>query len=82
MTDMLTRAGNKSSEFWLIAAYIAIVVLNKKLELALTEQDLLIIGGLCGVYTGGRSLVKSTGIKQPKETIVWKDPPIKPKEGE
>lgn len=81
MNDLLTKAGNKSSEFWLICIYIALVAFNKKMGLMLSEQDLLIIGGLAGVYTGGRSLVKSSGVKQPKETIVWRDPPA-PSQGE
>lgn len=58
---MELRPGWKTSEFWLILATILVVAFSVKL--GLTSEHLYIIGGLAGVYTGGRSFTKAQASK-------------------
>lgn len=56
------KAGIHSSEFWLtvlaVVAVVALVILDKY-----DMEILLVIGGLTGAYTGGRTLLKTTAQK-------------------
>lgn len=74
------KEGKKTSEFLLTVAFVLIVALNHKMGLQLGEAELAMIGGLCGVYSGGRAWAKAKQVQKPKETIVWKEKPDKPQE--
>jgi hypothetical protein len=56
--SMMNKPGYQTTEFWLVAAMFALVVLNKTLGLGLNAQELIGLGlGVAG-YPVGRGLAK------------------------
>jgi len=55
----LIKPGTKTSEFALMAFTLVVIVLNKKLELGLSGEELwqMVLG--TSMYVGGRSAIKA-----------------------
>ena len=54
--------GSKTSEFWLVVAGIAATLINGTEFVNIPwDQFSVVVVGLIGSYTGGRSLVKAFG---------------------
>lgn len=55
---MNPRPGKNSSEFWLTLAYGVIFALNGSAYLNVPWDQMIVLAGVFGVYSGGRSFVK------------------------
>jgi hypothetical protein len=60
------KAGRETSEFWLVLAGIAAVVVNGSAYVNVPWDQFPLILGLIAAYTGGRSWVKATTAKAGK----------------
>ena len=62
---MEERPGVKSSEFWLIIAYFATVIIAGTGYVTISDGQLGMLATLAFGYAGGRTLLKNTIAKQP-----------------
>ena len=51
--------GKKSTEFWMLVAFMIMVVANGTEYVSVPEETIRFVGGMVGVYVGGRSWVKA-----------------------
>lgn len=61
MAEKDLKPGYKTSEFWLVVAFAAVVVANSTFNLGISEQDLLLLASLTGIQGMGRHFIKSKG---------------------
>jgi hypothetical protein len=66
----MTTEGWKTTEFWFVAALLALVVLNGPLNLGLSAQELISMAIAIAGYSGGRGLAK---ISNQATTVVAPD---------
>lgn len=66
----MIKPGNKSTEFLLTILFVIAVVLSGTDLVVLSMEKLLMIGAACGIYTGGRSVVKAIAGKAEMEAQV------------
>ena len=51
--------GNKSTEFWMLVAFMLTVLANGTEYVNVPDETIRFVGGMVGVYVGGRSWVKA-----------------------
>ena len=51
--------GKKSTEFWMLVAFMLMVVANGTEYVNVPAETIRFVGGMVGVYIGGRSWVKA-----------------------
>lgn len=60
MEETISRQGIKTSEFWLILLFFAVVVLNGTRFVSLPGEDIAMLAALSFGYGGGRTVLKNT----------------------
>ena len=63
MNDLVTRAGSKTSEFWLTLAFIGVVMANGTRVFDVGGEQIAMLATLIFGYGGGRTLIKNTAAK-------------------
>ena len=59
MEETISRQGIKTSEFWLILLFFAVVVLNGTAFVSLPGEDIAMLAALTFGYGGGRTVLKN-----------------------
>ncbi len=60
---MNPKSGKQSTEFWLSLAFGVVFVLNGTVWVDIPWDQMIVLAGVFGVYTGGRSFVKGQTAK-------------------
>lgn len=64
MDEILTARGAKSSEFWLIIAFVVSVLANGSPFIDISSTDMSLLAIATFGYTGGRTMLKNTIAKK------------------
>jgi len=60
---MDTKSGKQSTEFWLSLAFGVVFLANGTEYVNIPWDQMIVLAGVFGVYTGGRSFVKGATAK-------------------
>ena len=60
MEETISRQGIKTSEFWLILLFFAVVLLNGTSFVNLPGEDIAMLAALSFGYGGGRTVLKNS----------------------
>ena len=60
MNETVTRAGGKTSEFWLLLAFFGIVLANGTAAISIPTDQMTMLATLAGGWAGGRTLLKNS----------------------
>ena len=74
MNETVTRAGAKTSEFWLILAFFGVVLLNGTDYVAIDGDHLAMLAGLAGGNLFGRTWLKQRVASVFGQTLPAQDP--------
>ncbi len=64
MNDLITRAGSRTSEFWLALAFFAAVIVNGTPYVDIPGTEMAMLFSAAFGYAGGRTLLKNTAVKK------------------
>ena len=58
--DTVTRAGTKTSEFWLVLAFFGTVILNGTSYVEIATDQMTMLAAAAFGYAGGRTVLKNS----------------------
>ena len=64
MNDLITRAGSRTSEFWLALAFFGAVIINGTHYVDIPGTEMAMLFSAAFGYAGGRTLLKNTAAKK------------------